>query len=371
MRIEQNFVADIKNIVQGARKQTYAAINYYMLEAYWKVGERIVMEEQKGARRAEYGVFLIKELSKKLTADLGKGFSEVALKNFRQFFMLFSGDQKGTQCLPFLEQPENDAIEKSSAVRSFSELVSSSVLRKELTWTHYKRIMHVDNPLARIYYMNEAADNNWSTRVLERNINTMYYERILSSNNKQEALEQAGLFEKYSPADFLKDPYIFEFVNIKEPTSKELLIEAALIGNLNDFLLELGKGFCFVKRQFRINTETKSFYIDLVLYNHILKCFVLIDLKSGELTHQDVGQMDMYVRMFDDLERSKTDNPTIGIILCTSKDSTIVKYSMLKDNEQLFATKYRSCLPSEQELISEIERNKQIFEEQIKNSELQ
>jgi predicted nuclease of restriction endonuclease-like (RecB) superfamily len=372
MRIEQNFIADIKNIVQGARKQTYAAINNYMLEAYWKIGERIVTEEQKGEMRAEYGTFLIKELSKRLTEDFGKGFDITNLKNFRMFYIKFGGSEKGDAVRSFLQNTENETFEKGDAVRHLSEIMDSTILRKELTWTHYRIIMHVDNPPARKYYMNEAADNNWSSRVLQRNINTFYYERILTTKDKMDALKQAGLFEKQTPADFIKDPYIFEFLSISEPHhTKERQLEAALIDNLKHFLIELGKGFCFVSRQFRINTETKSFYIDLVLYNHILKCFVLIDLKSGELTHQDVGQMDMYVRMFDDLERSKTDNPTIGVILCTSKDSTIVKYSVLKDNEQLFATKYRSCLPSEQELISEIERNKQIFEEQIKNAELQ
>jgi predicted nuclease of restriction endonuclease-like (RecB) superfamily len=371
MRIEQNFIADIKNIVQDARKQTYAAINYYMLEAYWKVGQRIVMEEQKGELKAEYGTFLIKELSKTLTSELGRGFSEVNLKSFRLFYLVFSGLEKGRQRLPFLQKDENQEDEKMHAVSTFSELIDSSQLRKELTWSHYQLIMRVDNPKAMQFYINEAANHNWSVRSLRRNINTMYYERILSSNYKSEALIKADLLEAQSPADFVKDPYIFEFVNIPKSNLTELILEAAIINNLKDFLLELGKGFCFVQRQFYMNTENKSFYIDLVLYNHILKCFVLIDLKTGELTREDVSQIDMYVRMFDDLKRSKTDNPTIGIILCTSKDATIVKYSVLKDNEQLFASKYRSYLPSEEELISEIERNKQIFEEQIKNSELQ
>jgi predicted nuclease of restriction endonuclease-like (RecB) superfamily len=336
------------------------------------MGQRIVMEEQKGSSKAEYGTFLIRELSKRLTQEYGPGFYISNLKNFRQFYLSFGASQKSDAVSTFLQTNENQTNEKGDAVRNFSEVISSMGLRKELTWTHYRILMHVDNPLARKYYMNEAADNNWNTRVLQRNINTFYYERILTTKDKMEALKHADHFEKQTPADFIKDPYIFEFLSISEPHhTKERQLEAALIDNLKHFLIELGKGFCFVSRQFRINTETKSFYIDLVLYNHILKCFVLIDLKSGELTHQDVGQMDMYVRMFDDLERSKTDNPTIGVILCTSKDSTIVKYSVLKDNEQLFATKYRSCLPSEQELISEIERNKQIFEEQIKNAELQ
>jgi predicted nuclease of restriction endonuclease-like (RecB) superfamily len=369
MRIEQTFIADIKNIMQAARNSAYAAVNFFMVEAYWKIGERIVMEEQKGEKRAEYGTFLIKELSKRLTDEFGKGFMISNLKDFRHFYITFSEAAKSRAVRGFLQNNGNQSTEKIDAVRHFSEPMGNSILRKELTWTHYRLIIRLENPKAQLYYMHEAADNNWSTRVLERNINTFYYERILSTSNKQEALKKAGLYDKHSPADFIKDPYMLEFLKIPQPhTVNERELEAALIENLKEFLMELGKGFAFVNRQFRINTETKSFYIDLVFYNIILKCYVLIDLKTGELTHQDVGQMDMYVRMFDDLERSEADNPTIGIILCTSKDATIVKYSVLKDNEQLFATKYKSCLPSEHELVAEIERNKHIIEEKIKNT---
>lgn len=224
--------------------------------------------------------------------------------------------------------------------------------------------MRVENPKSLEYYVREAADNNWSVRELQRNINTLYYERLLSSNQKPDAPK----LEKQSPIDFIKDPYIFEFLNIPQPyTINELQLETALINNLKHFLLELGKGFSFVKRQYRINTETKSFFIDLVFYNYILKCFVLFDLKTTELSHQDIGQMDMYVRMFDDLERTEGDNPTMGIILCTHRDQTIVKYSVLHGSEQMFATKYRSYLPTEQELIAEIEREKFSFEEKMKS----
>jgi predicted nuclease of restriction endonuclease-like (RecB) superfamily len=372
MQIEKSFFDDIKNIMQSARTKAYAAINFYMVEAYWQIGERIVIEEQKGKEKAEYGTFLIRELSKRLTEDFGQGFDVSNLKNFRQFYLSFGGGQKSDAVSTFSQSNENQENEKGDAVRGFSEVIANLSLRKELTWTHYRMIMHVENPLARRYYMNEAADSGWSTRELQRNINTMYYERLLSTTNKEETLKKASHFEKHSPSDFIKEPYIFEFLKIPQPNSmKELELEAALIENLQEFLLELGKGFAFVKRQFRINTETKSFYIDLVFYNYILKCFVLFDLKTGELTHQDLGQMDMYVRMFDDLKRSESDNPTIGVILCTSKDATIVKYSVLNDNAQLFATKYRSCLPTEQELVAEIERKKHSLEQQLKNTELQ
>lgn len=246
------------------------------------------------------------------------------LRNFRQFYTTFHTDEKRYS------------------------------LRSELSWTHYRLIMRVDHEKARVYYMNEAADQQWSSRVLERNINTLYYQRLLSTPRQTETKEI--LVSK----DFIKDPYVFEFLNIPEPiTSSEREIETALITNLQSFLLELGKGFSFVGRQFRICTESSHFYIDLVFYNYILKCFVLFDLKVAKLSHQDIGQMDMYVRMFDDLKRTEGDNPTIGIILCTEKDETLVKYSVLKDNEKLFATRYMRWLPTEEELIAEIEREKE------------
>jgi len=365
MNVEQSFIMDIKSILQSARGKAYAAVNFAMVEAYWNIGRRIVEEEQKGEERAEYGSFLMKELSKELTKDLGKGFSEVNLRNFRKFYLVFAPNNSIQQTLSAeFQNTENQQLEKRQTVSA----VLMPGLRRELTWSHYQLIIRVDNPKARTYYINEAADNNWSVRVLQRNINTLYYERILSSKNKQEALEQATKFEKQSPADFIKDPYIFEFLNIEQAyKTSEHDIETALIDNLQHFLLELGKGFSFVKRQFRINTETKSFSIDLVFYNYLLKCFVLFDLKTGELSHQDVGQMDMYVRMFDDMQRTETDNPTIGIILCTDKDETIVKYSVLNGNEKLFATKYKMYLPTEQELIAEIEREKLLIEEKLKS----
>lgn len=230
--------------------------------------------------------------------------------------------------------------------------------------------MRVDSPKAREYYLSEAASEGWSTRVLERNINSLYYERLLSTQNKREALKEQEKMEKIHPADLIKDPYVLEFLGVNmQSRFSESDIESAIISNLQQFLLELGKGFSFVRRQYRITTETKHFYIDLVFYNYILKCFVLIDLKIKELSHQDIGQMDMYVRLFEDRIKTEGDNPTIGIILCTEKDQTIVKYSVLEENKQLFASKYRLVLPTEDELRLELEREKQIIREQIKNKE--
>ncbi|HWB26523.1 MAG TPA: PDDEXK nuclease domain-containing protein [Chitinophagaceae bacterium] len=352
MKLEQSFIADIKEIISAARSRAYSAVNLAMIEAYWNIGKRIVEEEQNGQKRAEYGEFVIAELLRQLLHEFTRGFSQQNLRNFRQFYLRFP------------------ATSIHYAMRSELPNAAPLLLRKELTWTHYRLLMRVENTKAMMYYINEAADNNWSTRTLERNINTFYYERILSSQNKAGDITRSKDVEKQSPADFIKDPYIFEFLNIPEPSNiSEHSIEGALIDNLQHFLLELGKGFSFIKRQYRINTETKSFSIDLVFYNYLLKCFVLFDLKTGELGHQDVGQMDMYVRIFDDLQRGKEDNPTIGIILCTYKDETIVKYSILNGSEQLFATKYRLYLPTEEELIKEVEREKFIIENKIKNQQ--
>ena len=329
MNLEKAFIAEIKTILAQARQKAYTSINFAMIEAYWLMGKRIVEEEQQGNERAAYGEQILKELSKELTVQFGKGFSYANLRNFRQFYLTYPD---GQICY---------------AVRS------------KLTWTHHRLIMRVEDPLARTYYLKECEEQNWNTRVLERNINTFYFQRVLSSQNKAEAIQYGQTFEKLQPEDFIKDPYVFEFLNIPQPiTASELEIETALIQNLQQFLLELGKGFSFVARQLRISTETSHFYIDLVFYNYILKCFVLFDLKTTKLAHQDIGQMDMYVRMFDDLKKQADDNPTIGIILCAETDHTIVKYSVLKGNEQLFATKYLPYLPTEAELIAEIERER-------------
>ena len=326
------FVKEIRDMFQQARQKAYATVNFIMVETYWRIGQRIVEEEQQGRDRAEYGSFLIRELSKSLGAELGKGFAVANLWNFRQFYLAFPDDEK------------------------------LYTLRRELTWSHYRLIMRVDNAEARAYYIREAAEQTWSTRQLERNISSHYYERLLSAPGNV-TLPAA---EAQAPTDFIKDPYVLEFLNLpKAVVRSEKALETALVENLQQFLLELGKGFSFVGRQFRISTETSHFYIDLVFYNYLLKCFVLLDLKTGKLTHQDVGQMDMYVRMFDDLKRNPDDNPTVGIILCESKDETVVRYSVLHGSEQLFASKYRLVLPTEQELAEEIHRERQLLMEKM------
>lgn len=323
-------ITDVLAILKSARQQAYSAVNTAMVQAYWLMGKRIVEEEQNGEKKATYGESLLKNLSIALTAEFGKGFSYANLRNFRQFYLTF---------------PDAEIC---------------YALCSKLTWSHNRLIMRVENPEVRNYYLEECANQNWSTRTLERNITTFYYQRLLSSQQKQ--TKQTP--QKTDVNDFIKDPYIFEFLNIPEPNnSLEKDIESALIENLQSFLLELGKGFSFVGRQFRISTETSHFYIDLVFYNYLLKCFVLFDLKTTKLSHQDTGQMDMYIRMFDDLKKQDNDNPTIGIILCAEKDETVVKYSILNEHKQLFATKYMPYLPTEEELIAEIAREKRLIQE--------
>ena len=237
---------------------------------------------------------------------------------------------------------------------------NSYALRNELSWTHYRLLMRVENINARNFYMNEAITENWSTRALERQINSFYYERIVSSKNNKGVIEEGKKATKLlspKPEDFIKDPYVLEFLNLPSGSGySEKDIENAIIQKLQQFMLEMGKGFSFVAQQKRISAEDDDFYVDLVFYNYILKCFVLIDLKLGKLDHQDIGQMDLYVRWFEDNLRSATDNPTIGIILCSEKNETIVKYSVLKESKQLFASKYKLYLPTEAEFKKEVER---------------
>lgn len=324
------FHADIKNILEQARGKARSAVNAAMVEAYWLIGQRIVEEEQRGQHKAEYGARLLENLSRELSVSFGKGFSYANLRNFRQFYLTYP-----------------------------DQAICYTVCSK-LSWSHNRLIMRVDDPKARDYYLAEGAAQQWSVRQLERNIQTHSFQRLLSSQGSE---AEGSAVSGNTLGDFIKDPYVLEFLQLPETGEvKESRLEQAIIDELQKFLLELGKGFSFVARQMRISTETSHFYLDLVFYNYLLKCFVIIDLKTGKLSHQDIGQMDMYVRMFDDLKRGEDDNPTIGIILCDSKDETVVKYSVIKESQQLFASKYQRILPTEAELIAEIEREKRLIE---------
>ena len=334
MEISNNYINEIKTILKNARQKAYTAVNSAMVEAYWKIGRRIVEEEQSGRERAEYGKEIIKNLSKELTEEFGKGFGERNIRNIRQFYILFSDYEK------------------------WKSLIS------KLTWTHIQKVLRVSNEKARIFYLTEAAENMWSVRTLDRNISTLYYNRIVASIDKKTVEnEMKEKTKKLQAKEFIKNPVVLEFLDLPTNMSyTENELEKALTDDIQKFMMELGKGFAFVERQQHIRTENSDFYIDLVFYNYILKCFVIVELKTGKLTHQDIGQLDMYVRMYDDLKKQENDNPTIGLLLCTDTDSTVIKYSVLNDNKNLFASKYVNYLPSEEELINEIERQKILFE---------
>ena len=363
----QTYVLEIKQIIQNARKKAYNAVNTAMIEAYWLVGKRIVEEEQNGSKRANYGKEILVNLSNELLADLGKGYSVSNLKNFRQFFLTFPNLIQIRQTL----SGEFNAIGQTLSAQ-FEKPVSSR-LSEFINWSHYQLIMRVKDENARAYYLKETALNNWSVRTLERNISTLYYQRLLSSQSKNEIekeMKEKNESNQNESFEFIKNPSVLEFLNLPVNLAyTEAEFEKALIDNLQKFILELGKGYAFIARQQLVRTETANFYIDLVFYNYILKCFVIVELKTHKITHQDIGQLDMYVRMFNDLRKQESDNPTIGILLCTETDKTIAKYSVLSENQQLFATKYLPYLPTENELINEIEKGKRYLIEQFENKQ--
>ena len=328
-----SFIHEIKQIVTEARQKAYTAINSAMVEAYWLMGKRIVEEEQQGKERADYGTQLLKELSTELTQEFGKGFSVPSLYNYRLFY------------------------------QTFPEIFSTPW--RILSWSHYKRLLTVPNPEARAWYLKEAQEQMWSYRTLNRNIGSQYYERLLLSHDKEKVeteMKSLTLPYQQDKLEFIKNPTVAEFIGLSPNTDfTESKLESAIISNLQRFLLELGKGFSYVTRQKLVRTEKKDYFIDLVFYNYLLKCFVLIDLKTNPITHQDVGQMDMYVRMYDERIRGEGDNPTIGIVLCSETDEDIARYSVLHDNNQLFASKYMLYMPTEEELRREIELQKTFY----------
>lgn len=349
---------DIRNVLEKAKDHAYKAVNFAMVIAYWQIGKIIVEEEQRGRERAEYGRFIIRELSEKLSKEYGTSFDESNLRYMRLFYRKF---------------PNCDALrhesQKVHALRGESQKVNA--LRSELSWTHYRLLLKVEEEAARNFYMLECIENNWSTRELERQINSLLYERlVLSKRGKKvkELAKKGHIIRK--PEDIIKDPYVLEFLGLeKNKPYLEKHLEDLLVEKLKDFLLELGKGFSFVERQKRISLDGDHFYIDLVFYNYVLKCFVLIDLKIGKLTHQDIGQMDFYVRYFEREVRQKGDNPTIGLILCSDKNEAMVRYTLLKDSKHVFASKYKLYLPSEKELKLELARERERIEVERKLSD--
>lgn len=328
--LDKNIYLTIKQILINARGKAYKAVNFAMVEAYWNVG-RLIVEAQGGNERAEYGDSLIKNLSKELTREFGKGFTVTNLRYMRQFYLAFP--IRHTLC-------------------------------DELSWSHYRLLSRIEDEDIRRFYVDECVNANWSVRQLERQINSFYYQRILASQNKDIVRNEINQLEKGIQAeDIIKDPFVLEFMGLSDNRDfTEIEVEKALVDNLQKFLLELGKGFSFVARQKRITAEGDHFYIDLVFYNYILKCFVIIDLKVGKLSHQDIGQMDFYVRYFEKEIKSDSDNPTIGIILSSERNETVVKYSVLEESKQLFSAKYLPYLPTEEELKKELNRERNLIE---------
>ena len=367
-------------ILEAARANVVRSVNSNTVIAYWLIGREIVQELQKGEKRAGYGEKLLEDLSARLTKRYGKGFSLSNLKRFRQFYMVYQ-DRDVTKGAPLGSQSE--VQQKSSPLGSELEArpekgrpLGSAVpkgFHPNLSWSHYRALMRVDKPEAREFYESEAVECGWNKRQLERQIHSLFYERLLMSKDKKGMLLDVRKETDHSlkPIDVLKDPYILEFLDLPDTdTLYESELESAIIDNIQRFLLELGKGFSFVSRQKQMRFDDEDFYIDLVFYNYLLKCFILIDLKIGRLTHQDIGQMDSYVRMFEKQHKVVGDNPTIGLILCSKKNEAIAKYSVLNESEQLFASKYMLYLPTEAELKQVLERERRLIEEHRNDGEV-
>ena len=332
-----DILTDMRGIIETARQNAYNAVNVALVKRNWLLGRRIAEEELNGGSRAEYGLEIIKTLSKELTDEYGKGFAKTNLYSFYSFYKAFPN------------------IFQTASGKSLPLL----------SWSHYQTLLRVKDDTARAWYAKEAADQTWAVRTLQRNIDSQYYYRLLSSQNPEpvesEMLQRTADYQQ-DKLEYLKNPVVAEFLGLSSNIDMtETQLESAILSNLQKFLMELGKGYAFIARQQHIHTEKQDYYIDLVFYNYILKCFVLIDLKTGKITHQDVGQMDMYIRMYDELKRSEGDNPTLGIVLCSETDEDIARYSVMHGSEQLFASKYKLYLPTEAELRAEIEAQKAIF----------
>ena len=331
-------IEEIRNLLVNSRLQVQQSVNSVMVQTYWNIGKIIVEDEQDGQERAAYGKKQLEQISNTLTQEFGKGFDARNLRSMRQFYLNFS---------------------------------NWNAVSTKLSWTHYRTLIRIENQDARDWYIKETIENNWSTRALERQVSKLYYERLLSSSDKQtlvvEANEKINELQTSDIKNYLRDPYIFDFLNLPSESLPETNIEQALIDNLQQFLLELGRGFAFVSRQQRLSVEEQDFYIDLVFYNFKLKCFLLIDLKLGKLSHQDVGQMDTYVRIYDKFHKSEDDNPTIGLILCSEPSLAVAKYSVLSESKQLFSSKYLPFLPTVEELQKELLRERNLLAYGVEN----
>ena len=359
-------VNDLRSIVSKARSKAFAAVNYSLVERNWRIGQRIVEQEQNGASRAEYGKHVIEVASAALTKEFGKGFSETNIMNFKKFYLKFKElTIPQTLSEEFKKQKQQTPSDESSLLPQKGLTPSAQFELRLLPWSHYERLIRVEDKKAREWYAKEAFEQGWSFRTLNRNINTLYYERLLMSTKKQPVVDEMQDKTKAYQQDkleYIKTPVVLEFLGLPEDTSlAESKLETAIINNLEKFLMEMGKGYALVARQQHIRTEENDYYIDLVFYNYLIKSFILVDLKVNRITYQDVGQMDMYLQMYDKMKKGPDDNPTIGIILCTETDSDVARYSTLAKNDQMFAAKYKLYLPDKEDLRREIERQKELY----------
>lgn len=372
---EVGFVSDLKAIVYTAKAKAYQAADLYNVASNWLVGRRIVEQEQNGEARAQYGKHVIEIASLALTDEFGKGYSIANLKSFRKFYLTFKYLQIGQTASAQsadrqVSNGQTPSVLSESDIQRLpsAELELAQILPANLSWSHYERLMRIADEDERDWYMREAALEGWSVRTLNRNIGSQYYYRLLQTpeSKKGEVIDEM----KKLTADYQKDrhkfmcnPVVAEFLGFSaESAYSETNLETAIIDHLQKFIMELGKGYAFVARQQRIKTDMGEYYIDLVFYNYILKCFLLIDLKTSPITHQDLGQMDMYIRMYDELKCTSTDNPTIGLLLCSETSKDLARYSILKDSKQIYTAKYLTYLPSKEQLAAEIIKQKEIFE---------
>ena len=359
-------VNDLRSIVSKARSKAFAAVNYSLVERNWRIGQRIVEEEQNGTSRAEYGKHVIEVASAALTKEFGKGFSYTNIANYKRFYLTFSDLQiLQTVSEEFKKQKHQTLSDESSLLPQKGQTQPAQFELRLLPWSHYERLIRVEDKKAREWYAKEAFNEGWSYRTLNRNINTLYYERLLMSKKKRPVVDEMQDNTKAYQQDkleYIKSPVVLEFLGLPEDTSlAESKLETAIINNLEKFLMEMGKGYALVARQQHIRTEENDYYIDLVFYNYLIKSFILVDLKVNRITYQDVGQMDMYLQMYDKMKKGPDDNPTIGIILCTETDSDVARYSTLAKNDQMFAAKYKLYLPDKEDLRREIERQKELY----------
>lgn len=376
---DNGFVSDLKTIVGSAREYSYRAVNTMQVVSNWLIGWRIVEQEQHGKQRAEYGKQIIKQASEALTAEFGKGYSETALRRFRQFFLEFRGLQIEKtippQLLERLSMIQPPLVAKSGIQGSpiqpptVAKTATDSIpMPPQLSWMHYEKLMRVADKDARVWYMQEAASQQWDYRTLKRNIDTQYYYRLMQTPTahkpevEQEMVEKTAVYQQ-EKSTFVKNPMLVEFLGLNQDAAfTESKLEETIINHLQTFLIEMGKGYAFVARQQHIHTDDDDYYIDLVFYNYLLKCFVLIDLKTTKISYQDVGQMEMYLKLYDTYKRPEGDNPSIGIILCSETNADVARFSTLASNPQMYAAKYLTYMPTQEELRREIEMQKELFE---------